>query len=267
MGNRNVDYAFSNSAPQADQHLSSLEEYLDPMTVACLRELVPAGSGSRCLELGPGRGSIARWLIHRVGPAGRVVAVDRDPRRLAPAGNLEIVRHDLQRGLPVTGPFALIHARLVLLHLPNRDSLLQRLVAELAPGGWLVIGEFRSAKPPAVLTPDIGRDTALFTRVVDETLGLLGAHYGLDNLWGERVHEAMARAGLRPVTVAVHDGVWTGGGPGCGLFSACASQKHEQLLARGLTEGELQRFQALMRDPQFGTRAWSFACVRGQRPG
>lgn len=126
MGQQSVDYAFSNSAPQAGQHLSSLEEYLDPMTVACLQELVPEGSGMRCLELGPGRGSIADWLVDRVGPTGRVLAIDRDPSQLTPAANLEIVRHDLQQSLPVAGPFDLIHARLVLLHLPNRGPLLRR---------------------------------------------------------------------------------------------------------------------------------------------
>lgn len=267
MGTQSVDYAFSNSAPQADQHLSSLEEYLDPVTVACLRELVPAGSGMRCLELGPGRGSMTHWLVDRVGPAGRVVAIDRDPSQLASAANLEIVRHDLQQGLPVAGRFDLVHARLVMLHLPNRIPLLRQLVDQLAPGGWIVIGEFRSAELPIVLTPPGPRDTALFARVVAGTLDLLGTRYGMDNQWGEQVHSALTGAGLRPVATATHTGTWTGGGPGCGMFSACASQKHDQLLATGLTEPELQRFYALMADPQFSTRAWPFVCVSGQRPG
>lgn len=265
MGQQSVDYAFSNSAPQAGQHLSSLEEYLDPMTVACLQELVPEGSGMRCLELGPGRGSIADWLVDRVGPTGRVVAIDRDPSQLTPAANLEIVRHDLQQSLPVAGPFDLIHARLVLLHLPNRGPLLRQLADALAPGGWLVIGEFRSAEPPTVLTPERERDAALFTQVVEGSLDLLGARHGLDRLWGDQVPEAMVGAGLRRVTAVAHGGVWAGGGAGCGLFSACASQKHDQLLAAGLTEPELQRFYALMADPQFSTRAWPFVCVSGQQ--
>ena len=38
--------------------------------------------------------------------------------------------------------FHLIHARLVLIHLPERDAVLERLVTALRPGGWLVIEDF-----------------------------------------------------------------------------------------------------------------------------
>ena len=44
------------------------------------RELAP---GWRCLEVGAGGGSIARWLGQRVGPTGRVIATDaRSPRSI-----------------------------------------------------------------------------------------------------------------------------------------------------------------------------------------
>src|SRR5215468_3590265 len=39
-------------------------------------------AGWQCLEVGAGRGSIAHWLAGCVGPAGRVVAADTDPRLL-----------------------------------------------------------------------------------------------------------------------------------------------------------------------------------------
>jgi 2-polyprenyl-3-methyl-5-hydroxy-6-metoxy-1,4-benzoquinol methylase len=42
------------------------------------------------------------------------------------------------------GKFDLIHARLVLVHFAERDSVLRKLVAALKPGGWLVDEEFDS---------------------------------------------------------------------------------------------------------------------------
>lgn len=260
-----VEYAFSNSAPQADLHLSSLEQYLDPMSISCLAPLVPAGSGMRCLELGPGRGSIAHWLVNRVGPAGEVVAIDRDPSQVRPEAGLTIVQHNLQDGPAVAGPFDLIHARMVLLHLPNREPLVRQLTDLLAPGGSVVIGEFRSSVPPAVLTAPSEQDAALFSRLVTQTLDLISNRYGLDNSWGERVHLAMAAGGLSSVSIAAYDGVWTGGGPGCELFAACARQKQAELIMGGIAEADLHRFYALLQDPRFSVRAWPFVCVSGQR--
>jgi hypothetical protein len=44
-----------------------------------------------------------------------------------------------------------IHARLVPVHLPARDQVLQRLLAPLKPGGWRVVENFcpRSLPKPA----------------------------------------------------------------------------------------------------------------------
>jgi trans-aconitate methyltransferase len=44
--------------------------------------------------------------------------------------------------------FDLIHARLVLVHLPEREKVLARLMAALKPGGWLVDEEFDSSMSP-----------------------------------------------------------------------------------------------------------------------
>ncbi len=41
-----------------------------------------------------------------------------------------------------TAQFDLIHARLVLIHIPAREAVLERLVTALRPGGWLVIEDF-----------------------------------------------------------------------------------------------------------------------------
>src|SRR5262245_29133028 len=38
------------------------------------------GAGATCLEVGPGAGSIARWMAGEVGPTGKVVTIDNSDR-------------------------------------------------------------------------------------------------------------------------------------------------------------------------------------------
>ena len=105
------------------------------------RGLVP---GWHCLEVGAGGGSIARWLSERVGPAGRVAATDIDTRFLrgSRSPNLEVWRHDITLDPLPEGAFDLIHTRMTLIHIPERDRVLERLIRTLRPGGWLVAEEF-----------------------------------------------------------------------------------------------------------------------------
>ena len=44
------------------------------------------------------------------------------------------------------GPWDVIHERLVLQHVPERLDVLDRLVASLAPGGWILIEDFDTAE-------------------------------------------------------------------------------------------------------------------------
>src|SRR6187399_1249805 len=76
--------------------LEQLERISDPVTRGRLEKLGVA-RGWRCLEVGAGRGSIARWLADRVGPEGRVVATDLDPRFLddLTLPNVEVRAHDV----------------------------------------------------------------------------------------------------------------------------------------------------------------------------
>ena len=65
------------------------------------------GPGWRCLDVGDGDGSVARWLAGRVGPEGRVTATDLNPRFLGGHGqpNLEVRRHNiLEDSLTYFGP-------------------------------------------------------------------------------------------------------------------------------------------------------------------
>jgi chemotaxis methyl-accepting protein methylase len=67
---------------------------------------------------------------------------------------------------PPTGPFDLIHARLVLVHVTERDAALRTLAGALAPGGWLVIEDADpSLQPLAAVDPERGDAADLANRV------------------------------------------------------------------------------------------------------
>ena len=74
------------------ERVGVLEAMCDGITTRYLDALGIA-SGWRCIDIGAGRGSIARWLAERVGPLGPVVAADLNPRLLRRASlpaNVEV---------------------------------------------------------------------------------------------------------------------------------------------------------------------------------
>ena len=93
----NTEYVFQTSEePRELVRLQMLERIFDAGTQ---RRLLATGltSGWHCLEVGAGAGSIVRWLEQRVGPSGKVVALDTDPRFLRGSGSstIEILQGDI----------------------------------------------------------------------------------------------------------------------------------------------------------------------------
>jgi SAM-dependent methyltransferase len=138
----NTEYVFDNTGERAETRFRDLSALYDERTIHYLEER-GIEEGWSCLEVGGG-GSITSWLCARVGVRGRVLATDIKPRFLHSLSfpNLEVWRPDIRKEPPPRGEFDLVHARLVLIHLPERESALKIMVAALKPGGWLVIDEF-----------------------------------------------------------------------------------------------------------------------------
>ncbi|MGI3203107.1 hypothetical protein ACRJ4W_41875 [Streptomyces sp. GLT-R25] len=89
---------------------------------------------------------------------------------------------------------------------------------------------------------------------------------GLDPVWGRRVPGAMLGAGLADVTATTYAESWAGGGTGIGLHRVNAQQMADRLRAEGLTDAELERFQALTADPSFVVNSLPLVSTRGRRP-
>src|SRR3954468_19143464 len=110
------------------ERLESLPSLYDARTLR-LCERRGLAAGWHCLDAGAGTGSLAVALAERVGPAGRVTALDSATRFLAPLApeRPEGGGADLADGSLPAGRFDLVHARLVLEHLPERDRVLAEL--------------------------------------------------------------------------------------------------------------------------------------------
>ena len=137
-----MTYMFDQTREGERRRLELLERARDPGSVRRL-ERTGVGAGWRCLEIGAGRGSIARWLARRSGPDGSVLAIDLEPELLSDIDepNIEVRGADvLEIELP-EGAFDLIHTRAVLLHVPDRARAIARMASWLAPGGWLAVEE------------------------------------------------------------------------------------------------------------------------------
>lgn len=96
IGRERGTYVVPNDWDGARRRLRALEQCFDATTARRL-EVTGVGPGWRCLEVGAGAGSIARWLCQRVGPTAQVVAVDIDTRFLEELDdlNIEVRRQDV----------------------------------------------------------------------------------------------------------------------------------------------------------------------------
>jgi ubiquinone/menaquinone biosynthesis C-methylase UbiE len=258
-------YALDNAAAQTADRFLALEISYDPVTRAHLAA-TGLGPGWNCLEVGGGGGSVAAWLADQVAPDGAVTATDIAPDRLAGAplpANLRVLRHDIVHDPLPEGAYDLVHARLVLLHLPERVDVLARLVRSLRPGGRLVLEDFDCRWTPVLAAP--GPAAAdLFHLVHNAFLDLL-AHAGADLRWGSRTYQALRDANLCEVTATTYSQVWPGAGPAIALHRANTVQLRGELLDSGITAQQLLDFWNLLDNPAFAVCSYPLTTAIGRR--
>lgn len=259
------EYVFDSDTDLGRDQLELLSAVLDEKSIAIL-DTIGVRPGQRCLDLGSGAGTIAAQLAERAGPDGQVVAVDLATDQLAEHPWVEVYEHDITAGLPVRGPFDLIHARLLLMHLAGREDLLTTLAGALAPGGRLLITEF-AAPPQRVLTVPRPEDEAFFLRMQQVAHAFCVWTAGVSFQWAYEAGPAMVAAGLVDVRCETFSRSYAGGEAGWMLMRNYYHQLRAPFLANDVfTEAELDRFDELLLDPRFS--AWIYPCVTtlGRRP-
>lgn len=254
------------SAALVQDWLAVIEARYDAGSQRHLRDR-GVGTGWRCWEVGAGSGSIALWLADQVGPSGSVLATDLDLRFLASLAhaNLVVRRHNICDDPAPPGGFDLIHARLLLEHLPQRDRALDTLVAALAPGGWLLVEENDNASiAPATASPEAA---ALHAKVRAATVAAIAARTGrLDTgTYGRRLPEELRRRGLSEID-AEGRVYLSRGGSGLVSLQLLYEQLAQSLVATGsLTAAELGRYRELLADPDFALLGEVMLAAWGRR--
>ena len=149
-------YLLDNQAAEAGTRFDGLSAVFDEWTFRHL-DAVGLGAGWRCWEVGAGGPRTPRWLAGRVGPTGKVLATDIDVTWLSGTEDVTVLRHDVAADPAPTCGFDLVHARLVLTHVPQRAAALRRMAGALRPGGWLVVEDF-DVSAQALACPDAADD-------------------------------------------------------------------------------------------------------------
>ena len=236
------DYLLDNRAAAAKRRFGALSALFDDGT---LRHIAALGiqPGWRCWEVEAGGPSVPNWLAGRAGPDGHVLATDIDTSWIdGVAPQVEVRRHDIARDDLPPGVFDLIHARLVLCWIPERDQALRRMAAALRPGGWLLIEDFdpglQSAASIDAYLPE--HDNASKLRA---GFGALAARRGADPAYGRKLPRLLAGQGLADVAADAYMPVSL---PAVGALDLSNfEQLRDVLLAQGLaTAAEIDRHRA-----------------------
>jgi SAM-dependent methyltransferase len=232
---RSEGYLLDNRQPEAGRRFEALAELFDPVT---FRHLAGVGvsAGWACWEVGAGGVSVPAWLAEQVGPSGRVLATDIDTTWMPPTGaGFQVLRHDVGVEPPPAGAFDLVHARLLLTHVPERIKALASMVQALRPGGWLVIEDADPALQPLICPDEFGPAQQLANRLRRGFRTLMVGR-GAELAFGRTLPRLLREAGLDAVNA---DAFFPITSAACtALEIATVRHIREQLIAAGLATAE-----------------------------
>jgi SAM-dependent methyltransferase len=170
---------------------------------AALLDRVGLRPGQTAIDLGCGPRGILDMLAGRVSPAGRVVGLDTDPAHAAMAAEfaagrglsgVEIMTADARSTGLASGSFDLVHARTLLVNLPEPAEVTAEMMRLARPGGWVASiepdTEHARCYPPH---PAFDRLSEIVTVVFRRN--------GADPWIGRRVPGLFRQAGLEDVEV------------------------------------------------------------------
>jgi SAM-dependent methyltransferase len=140
-------YLLGDSSAEVEHLVRQAEVYAEE--AGQLLDRVGVGTGATVIDVGCGALGIVDLLCARVGPGGRVVGVDREPRMLGAARQVAG-----QRGLPVEfvegdaiglalppDEFDFVHERTVLLNVVDPAQVVAEMVRIARPGGVVALQE------------------------------------------------------------------------------------------------------------------------------
>lgn len=241
-------YLLNNRSARAGERFAGLSALFDRVTFGHFDRL-GVGRAWRCWEVGAGGPSVPAHLAYRVGPEGRVVATDIDTTWLEGhvPGAVEVLAHDVASDRPPdVAPFDLVHARLVLVHVPERELALARMIDALAPGGWLLVEDFDVALVSAACLEPLTDAQLRANKIRAGFIDLLERR-GVDLAYGRQLPRPMRDGGLVAIGA---DAYFPVARPACGQVEvANISQVADALVAAGhASQAELEAHVAAVAD-------------------
>jgi SAM-dependent methyltransferase len=262
----------SNARFDEKQRLTAAEITFDPGTFRHL-DAIGVAEGMRCLELGGGGGSVARWMSERVGPSGSVLVTDINVDGLAGCDlrNVEVRVHDVCTDPLDEGYFDLVHARLVLEHLPTRVTVLEKLVSALRPGGWLLIEDVDLSAwlhlPEERLLCEPTEVRGALQAMMRATASI-GTRSGWDGEFGRDLPIHLVNAGLGQVGSEGFAPLVLGGSPQSDFVTVSARQLAVVLVDSGLvTTSEVDSVIDAFEKPASMMSYGPLVSAWGRRPG
>lgn len=173
----------------------------NPVDLMTERLLDEAGiaPGWTVVDIGCGTGAVTRMIARRVGPQGRVLAVDHDPamlemtRRMAAAeglANVTAIEGGFDAELPGQGTLDAVVGRRVLMYQQDPVAAVEAISSALRPGGVVAFHEHDASK----LVP--GRHPLPLHDEVRDWLAQMLRREGARLDMGLTLHEVMSAAGL-----------------------------------------------------------------------
>ncbi len=264
-------YLLDNQRAEAGERFVAMGELFDATTFHTL-EATGVGSGWRCWDVGAGAPGVGIWLADRVGTSGRVLVTDLDTTWLGdgawpggrPPSTVTVARHDVIEDPLPEGPFDLIHARLLLVHLPRRAEVAVGLANLLAPGGWLVIEDADPHMQSLACVDEYGPDQVLANRVRDGFRALL-ARRGADLAFGRTLPRLLRSSGLVDVTATAYFPVTSP--TSAALERATVAHTRADLVSEGLvSDEEIDRHLANLASGGLDVSTAPMVSARGRRP-
>ncbi|MFJ6774629.1 class I SAM-dependent methyltransferase [Kitasatospora sp. NPDC091257] len=251
------DGVFSHAVDTELHRLRLLESVLDEHTRSRFRGL-GLRAGHRVLEVGGGGGSVARWLAEQ---GAEVTVTDLDTTFLdeLAADGVRVLRHDVYTDDFPPASFDFIHARYVVIHLPDPEKAVERLVQWLAPGGTLVLEE--PAFFPIKDSPHPGYRTVLraFRRHLETAVGT-------DTEWARSLPVPLEGKGLSGLGHDARFQLLAGGDDEAEWWRLTLEQTRPAVVAAGLaTEEDFEAAYRELADPQFRDLSLAVFTAWGKR--
>jgi SAM-dependent methyltransferase len=256
---RYSDGMFSHAISSERGRLGLLELLLDGHTRSRIGAL-GLKPGDRVLEVGGGGGSMARWMAEQ---GARVTVTDLDTRFLHELTDIgvRVLRHDVTTEDFPPGSFDLIHARYLVMHLPDPDGVVARLARWLSPGGVLMVEE------PAAF-PMMDSPHPAYRTVVRAFCTHLEESVGSDTRWARTLPVPLVSAGLVGIGHDARFQLINGGDAEAQWWRLNLEQSRSAMIDAGLvTDADFEAAYEELASPTFHDLSLAVLTAWGRREG